>query len=401
MAKRTRPPFRADHVGSLLRPQRLIDARQRREAGAIEADELRAVEDDCIREAVKLQEDVGLTGITDGEFRRTNWSSDFLTSIGGVDFGQSKVRASFHRADGTDLQRNVTSLSVSGRMSRPDGIQTRDFAFLQSVTGRTPKVSIPSPSMLHFRGGRDAIDPAAYPEMEDFFADLTGIYNAEVMDLAALGARYIQFDDTNFAYLCDPKLREASVKAGHDPNDLPRLYCRLINDSIRGKPDDMAVCVHMCRGNFKSSWIAEGGYEPVAEVLFSDIEADGIFMEYDDERSGDFAPLRLRAQGQDRGARHRHLEKAGAREQGRPQAAHRRGGPIRRHRPACHQPAMRLFLHRRRQRADRRGRNRQAAAGGRNRGRDLGRCLRRGGRTRPRCRWHDAPIATGTRMTRS
>ncbi len=297
MSERTKPPFRADHVGSLLRPQRLKEARKARESGAITADALRAMEDDCIRDAVRLQEDVGLKGITDGEFRRTNWSSDFLTSIEGVEFGESKVRASFHRADGTDLERNVTSLAVTRKMARPDGIQTRDFAFLKSVTTRMPKVSIPSPSMLHFRGGRGAIDAAAYPEMEDFFADLVAIYRAEVMDLARLGARYIQFDDTNFAYLCDPKLRAASVQAGHDPDALPRLYCRLINDIIRGRPADMAACVHMCRGNFRSAWVAEGGYEPVAEVLLTELEADGIFMEYDDPRSGDFAPLRFLAKG--------------------------------------------------------------------------------------------------------
>ncbi|MDH3240744.1 MAG: 5-methyltetrahydropteroyltriglutamate--homocysteine S-methyltransferase [Alphaproteobacteria bacterium] len=297
MSERTRPPFRADHVGSLLRPRRLRQAREQREAGAITAEALRAVEDECIREAVKLQEDVGLKGITDGEFRRTNWSSDFLTAIDGVDFGESKVRASFHRADGTDLERNVTSLAVTRKLARPDGIQTRDFAFLKSVTDRVAKVSIPSPSMLHFRGGREAIDKGAYPEMEEFFDDLIKVYRAEVADLADLGARYIQFDDTNFAYLCDPKLRAQSVAAGHDPDALPRLYCRLINDIIRGRPADMAACVHMCRGNFKSAWVAEGGYEPVAEVLFTELEADGIFMEYDDERSGDFAPLRFLPKG--------------------------------------------------------------------------------------------------------
>ena len=297
MSQRNTPPFRADHVGSLLRPRRLLDARKRREDGVIGADELRRIEDECILEAVKLQEDAGLRGITDGEFRRTNWSSDFLTAIEGVGFGESKVRASFHRADGTDLERNVTSLAVTGKMARTQGIQTRDFAYPKSVTTGTAKLSIPSPSMLHFRGGREAIDGTAYPDMEDFFADLTAIYNAEVLDLAAQGARYIQFDDTNFAYLCDPKLLAASLEAGHDPDDLPRLYCRLINDSIRAKPDDMAVCVHMCRGNFKSAWVAEGGYEPVAEVLFNELDVDGIFMEYDDERSGDFAPLRFLPKG--------------------------------------------------------------------------------------------------------
>jgi 5-methyltetrahydropteroyltriglutamate--homocysteine methyltransferase len=265
--------------------------------GSISAEDLRRIEDQCIREVIALQEDVGLKSITDGEFRRTNWSSDFLTRIDGVSIGEGKVKARFRRNDGTDMERVVTSLAVTGPISRPMGIQVRDFAFLHAAAKGMAKTCIPAPSMLHFRGGREAIDREAYPHMEDFFADLTKAYNAEVMELAGLSARYIQFDDTNLAYLCDPAIRAASAKAGHDLDALPRLYCRLINESIRGRPQDMAVCVHMCRGNFRSSWVAEGGYEPVAEILLNELEVDGIFMEYDDERSGDFAPLRFVPKG--------------------------------------------------------------------------------------------------------
>ena len=297
MNPRTKPPFRADHVGSLLRPETLLRARRERADGTIGADDLRRVEDQCIRDVVALQEDVGLKAVTDGEFRRTNWSSDFLTRIDGVSIGEGKVKARFRRNDGTDMERIVTSLEVRGRIKRPKGIQTQDFAFLKSVARGVAKTCIPGPSMLHFRGGREAIDAGAYPDMEEFFSDLTGVYNAEIMELADLGARYIQFDDTNLAYLCDPAIRQASARAGHDLDALPRLYCRLINDSIRGRRDDMAICVHICRGNFRSSWVAEGGYEPVAEVLFNELEADGIFLEYDDQRSGDFAPLRFVPKG--------------------------------------------------------------------------------------------------------
>ncbi len=288
-----KPPFRADHVGSLLRPESLIAARARHAAGEIDDDGLREVEDDCIRDVVRLQEDIGLTGVTDGEYRRTSWSSDFLRRIEGVEVTAGQFASSFKRADDVDVQHKPPTMRVTGKLANPGGIQARDFEFLKSVTKATPKVCIPSPSMLHFRGGRAAIDEGAYPDMDGFFADLAAVYNAEIMGLAAKGARYVQLDDTNFAYLCDPSIREATARLGEDPDALPRTYCRLLNESIRGRPDDMAVTVHMCRGNFRSAWVAEGGYEPVAEVLFNELEVDGIFMEYDDERSGDFAPLRF------------------------------------------------------------------------------------------------------------
>jgi len=297
MTPRTRPPFRADHVGSLLRPARLIEARDRRAQGEISAEALRAAEDEAIREAVRLQQDIGLDGITDGEFRRTSWSSDFLKQIEGVTVTGGAFVSSFQRADGVDVSHRPPTMKVTGRLRNPGGIQVADFAFLKSVVARTPKVSIPSPSMLHFRGGRDAIDRAAYPDMDGFFADLAAVYREELRLLGEAGARYVQLDDTNFAYLCDPRIREATAARGEDLDALPRTYCRLLNEAIRGRPADMAVCVHMCRGNFRSAWVAEGGYEPVADVLFNELEVDGIFLEYDDERSGGFAPLRFVPKG--------------------------------------------------------------------------------------------------------
>ena len=292
-----RPPFRADHVGSLLRPARLIEARDRHGKGEIDDDELRAVEDDCIREVVRLQEDIWLHGITDGEYRRTSWSSDFLSQIEGVQVTAGEFAARFKRADDVDLQHKPPTMRVAGKLRNPGCIQARDFEFLKSVASGTPKVSIPSPSMLHFRGGREAIDKTAYPDMDEFYADLAAVYNHEILALADLGARYVQLDDTNFAYLCDPNIREATRAIGEDPDLLPRTYCRLINEAIKGRPDDMAICVHMCRGNFRSAWVAEGGYEAVAEVLFNELDVDGLFMEYDDERSGGFAPLRFVPKG--------------------------------------------------------------------------------------------------------
>ncbi|MGE3932659.1 MAG: 5-methyltetrahydropteroyltriglutamate--homocysteine S-methyltransferase [Rhodospirillaceae bacterium] len=297
MTLRDRPPFRADHVGSLLRPARLVEARERHAKGEIDEGALRAVEDDSIREVVKLQEDIGLHGITDGEYRRASWSSDFLRRIEGVAVTEGKFVSSFRRADGVDVSHRPPTMVVAGKLRNPGGIQLADFTFLKSVTQRTPKVCIPSPSMLHFRGGREAIDRVAYPDMEGFFADLAKVYNDEIQALARAGARYVQLDDTNFAYLCDPRIREATKKLGEDPDVLPRRYCRLINESIRGRPDDMVVTVHMCRGNFRSAWVAEGGYDPVAEVLFNELAVDGLFMEYDDPRSGGFAPLRFVPKG--------------------------------------------------------------------------------------------------------
>ena len=284
------PPFRADHVGSFLRPPKLLAARDQRKAGAITAVQLRAVEDEAIRDIVRYQEDLGLRGITDGEFRRTYFHTDFLTSLSGV-ATKGGINVSFHSATGNvDFAPPVMQVTAKVRHDKP--IQRADFEFLREVTTRTPKVTIPSPTMLHFRGGRAAISRDAYPDLEAFYADVAQAYRDEIADLAAAGCTYLQLDDTNFAYLCDEKMREGARQRGDDPNELPRRYAKLINAAIAERPANMTACVHLCRGNFKSAWAAEGGYEPVAEVLFNELAVDGYFLEYDDARSGDFSPLR-------------------------------------------------------------------------------------------------------------
>jgi len=287
---RDTPPFRADHVGSFLRPQFLLEARTKFARTEISATELRRVEDEAIRGIVKFQEDVGLRGITDGEFRRTYFHIDFLTQLEGVET-KGGISVSFHSDQGNvDFAPPV--MVVTGKVKHAKDIQRADFEFLKSCTTRTPKVTIPSPTMLHFRGGRNAISRDAYPDLEPFYADVAQAYRDELRSLGAAGCRYVQLDDTNLAYLCDEKMREGARQRGDDPNELPRRYARLINAAISDRPSDMAVCVHLCRGNFKSAWAAEGGYEPVAEVLFNELNVDGYFLEYDDARSGDFAPLR-------------------------------------------------------------------------------------------------------------
>jgi 5-methyltetrahydropteroyltriglutamate--homocysteine methyltransferase len=288
-----RPPFRADHVGSLLRPQKLLEARERHARGEASAEELRAVEDDCIRAAVRKQEEIGLQGITDGEFRRTFFHVDFLERLEGVTVSESGFKASFRRDDGTEVGFRPPTMRVTGKLRHAAAIQGRDFDFLASSTTRRPKVCIPSPSMLHFRGGRQAISAEIYPDLDGFYADLASAYRAEIADLAARGCRYLQLDDTNLAYLCDEEIRASTRARGDDPNELPRTYCRLIADAVRDRPADMAVCIHLCRGNFRSAWVAQGGYEPVADILFNELPIDGFFLEYDDARSGDFTPLRF------------------------------------------------------------------------------------------------------------
>ena len=288
-AVRQKPPFRADHVGSFLRPKKLLDAREQHRAGTLSANALRAIEDEAIREIVRFQEDLGLRGITDGEFRRTYFHIDFLTRLSGVTT-KGGINVSFHSASGNvDFAPPV--MQVTGKVRHDVPIQRADFEFLRSVTKRTPKVTIPSPTMLHFRGGRGAISSDAYPDLDAFYADVAQAYRDEIADLAAAGCTYLQLDDTNLAYLCDEKMREGARQRGDDPDELPRRYARLINAAIEGRPANMTVCVHLCRGNFKSAWAAEGGYEPVAQVLFNELAVDGYFLEYDDARSGDFAPL--------------------------------------------------------------------------------------------------------------
>ena len=290
IAQAAQPPFRADHVGSFLRPKYLIEAREAAQRGELSAAELRAVEDRAIREVVKLQQDIGLRGITDGEFRRTFFHVDFLTQLDGV-VEKGGMPVKFHKAGG-DIDYAPPVMQVTGKVRHSRPIQRRDFEFLQSVTDRTPKVTIPSPTMLHFRGGRGAISREAYPQLDAFYDDVAAAYAEEIRDLAAAGCSYLQLDDTNLAYLCDARQREAARARGDDPDELPLRYARLINAAIADRPPGMTICVHLCRGNFRSSWAAEGGYEPVARVLFNELKVDGYFLEYDDARSGDFAPLR-------------------------------------------------------------------------------------------------------------
>jgi 5-methyltetrahydropteroyltriglutamate--homocysteine methyltransferase len=295
MTQRTTPPFRADHVGSFLRPKELLDARERHRKGEISRAQLREVEDRAIRDVVRFQEDLGLQGITDGEYRRTYFHIDFLEQLDGVETSGG-IQVKFHSAGG-DVDFAPPVLKVTGKVRHARPIQLADFEFLKSATKRTPKVTIPSPTMLHFRGGRGAISKDAYPDLEAFFDDVAVGYREELKQLGAAGCRYVQLDDTNLAYLCDPKLREGAKSRGDDPDELPKRYARLINGAIAGRPAGMTVCVHLCRGNFKSAWVAEGGYEPVAESLFNDLQVDGYFLEYDDARSGDFSPLRFVPKG--------------------------------------------------------------------------------------------------------
>jgi len=297
MSARTSPPFRADHVGSLLRPPALREARAAFERGALTREALTAIEDAAIREAVALQEDVGLRAATDGEFRRKEWHMDFLKRFANVREVASSIKIRFHTHQG-DTDVAPPGLRVEGKLARPHGIFVEHFKFVKSVARVLPKQTIPSPTILHFRGGRAAIDRTAYPEMDGFFADLARVYSEEIADLAAAGCRYLQIDETNFAYLCDPELREqVRTNIGEDPDALPLTYAKLINGAIAERPSDMAVCVHICRGNNQSAWLAEGGYDPVAEVLFNEMAVDGFFLEYDSPRAGDFAPLRFVPKG--------------------------------------------------------------------------------------------------------
>ncbi len=287
------PPFRADHVGSLLRPPELTRAREEHKQGRIGDAELRRVEDLAIRDVVKMQEDIGLQGISDGEFRRSSWHMDFLYQIGGVRKVEQNIVVHFHSANG-DVDFTPSGLRVADKLNLPRCIFGEHFDFLKSVVTRgTPKLTIPSPSMMHYRGGRAAIDPNVYPEMDDFWRDLTAVYAREIAELGKRGCTYLQLDDTSLAYLNDPQQREHVHHIGGDPDEQHRLYIRNINAALRDKPAGMRVCTHLCRGNFRSAWAASGGYDHVADALFNELNVDGYFLEYDDERSGGFEPLRF------------------------------------------------------------------------------------------------------------
>jgi len=294
--QRSRPPFRADHVGSLLRPAALKDARAAFGRGTITAAELREKEDAAIRDVVRLQEDVGLEGVTDGEFRRGSWHMDFLYQIGGVTRVQDTLQVKFHNDQG-DIEFTPAALKVTGRLRLEKCIFGEHFEFLNSITRGTPKLTIPSPSMIHYRGGSAVIDPTVYPDIDEFWSDLKHVYAEEIAALGELGCRYLQIDDTSLAYLNDPAQRDYVANLGGDRERQHLVYIDLINGALAKKPAGMTVCTHMCRGNYRSSWVASGGYEYVAEALFNELAVDGFFLEYDDARSGGFEPLRFVPKG--------------------------------------------------------------------------------------------------------
>ena len=298
------PPFRAEHVGSLLRPETLLKAR-----AAIEGDqyrtvnhptvyaELKSIEDDSIREAVKLQEAAGLQSITDGEFRRRSWYQDFVLALGGtqitfVDASKTISAAMpFEDAGGVDKLPGHL-VQVTGKLTRKGGIFTEHFKYLKSLTKRTPKATMPAPTMLHFWGGRAAIDAKAYPDLDQFWNDAVEIWLAEIKDLHALGCTYVQLDDVTWPLLCDPRGQEAIRKRGEDPAKIVEMYAGALNRIAAGVPKGLTLGMHMCRGNNRGKWMGSGGYEYVSEVLFRNLDIDTYFMEYDSDRSGDFRPLR-------------------------------------------------------------------------------------------------------------
>jgi 5-methyltetrahydropteroyltriglutamate--homocysteine methyltransferase len=299
---RTTPPFRADHVGSLLRPQALHDARAKFAAGEIDAEQLRAIEDAAIADAVAMQAEVGLQTATDGEFRRATWHMDFIYQLGGISKAPGNLKVRFMNAENT-IEWTPAAIHIGSKLGLEHTIFEDHFRYLQSIAAgagqhsATPKLTIPSPNMVHYRGGPASIDHDVYPDMEQFWDDLSAAYAEEVKRLAALGCSYLQLDDTSLAYLNDPAQRAEIAQRGEDADHLHLRYIKQVNNAIAGRPEGMAVTTHMCRGNFRSSWAAEGGYDFVAEALFSELGVDGFFLEYDDERSGSFEPLRFVPKG--------------------------------------------------------------------------------------------------------
>ena len=289
MPERATPPFRADQVGSMVRPPRLLAARDECTRGEMPIEDLRRIEDAEIRRAVTLQEDIGFKVVTDGEFRRESWNRDFLLKFDNVVLGRSRIVLG-------NGERAPTSLAVTGRISRPQPIFVEHFKFLKSVAKVTPKLTIPSPTILHFRGGRESISARAYPDMDGFYADVARVYQEEIAELAAAGCRYLQVDDVNFAYICDPRVAAQVRAMGEEPERLPHTYAGLINAAIAHRPADMIVGLHVCRGNAPSGW-TEGSYEAVADILFNEIDAAAYFLEYDSPRAGGFEPLRFLPKG--------------------------------------------------------------------------------------------------------
>ncbi len=296
--RRTSPPFRADHVGSLLRPPELLRARESFAAGAVTAEELRAAEDAAILDVVKMQRDAGLQSATDGEFRRASWHMDFIHQLGGIETAPSDLKVRFRNEQG-ELEYTPAALHVAERVHLDHPIFAEDFEFLKNAVDaeQTPKLTVPSPSMVHYRGGPALIDREVYPDVERFWSDLTSAYADQVQAVASMGGRYLQFDDTSLAYLNDPSQRAMMADQGEDAEHLHETYIRHLNEVLAGKPEGLTVTTHMCRGNFRSSWVAEGGYDFVAEALFGELGVDGFFLEYDDARSGGFEPLRFVPKG--------------------------------------------------------------------------------------------------------
>ncbi len=292
----TQGPFRADHVGSLLRPDYLKEARAHRAAGAIDAEGLRAVEDRAIREAVVLQEQAGMKAITDGEFRRAFWHVDFLTGFDGVEATQSDYAVSF-KGKGGELAQTKSMLSVTGTVGRSKPIMLDSYLFLKSVTKQTPKVCIPSPTYMHLRGGRKVVADAAYSDPEHFWVDMIAAYQDEIADLEAAGLTYLQLDDVSFATICDAGVREQVRADGLDPDTLPEKYANIVSAIVANRSPGMTVTMHTCRGNHDSMWMADGGYDAVADAMLNLTDVDGFFMEYDTERAGSFAPLRFAPKG--------------------------------------------------------------------------------------------------------
>jgi 5-methyltetrahydropteroyltriglutamate--homocysteine methyltransferase len=294
---RDKPPFRADHVGSLLRPPELLEAREGFAEGRVAADQLRAIEDDAVRDVVAMQKEVGLQSATDGEFRRSSWHMDFIYAIDGISKAEDDLKVQFRNAEGT-IEFTPAALRIDGKLGIGDTIFGDHFEFLrETVEGVTPKLTIPSPSMVHYRGGAAAIDPDVYPDQDAFWSDLTAAYREQVRRVAGLGCTYLQFDDTSLAYLNDPRQRQMMSERGEDAEHLHESYIRHLNEALADRPEGLTVTTHMCRGNFRSSWVAEGGYDFVAEALFGELGVDGFFLEYDDPRSGGFEPLRFVPKG--------------------------------------------------------------------------------------------------------
>ena len=300
MPARTTPPFRADHVGSLLRPRKLRQARAEHKAGRLDDAGLRAVEDAAITDLIALQREVGLRSATDGELRRNSWHMDFILQLDGIsqEAGGASIPVRFHN-DEQEFEYRPPAMHVDGRVGLPHTIFADAFTFLRDHVdaGVTPKLTIPSPSMVHYRGGNSSIDSSVYPDLDQFWSDLTSAYHQELDGVYALGCRYLQLDDTSLAYVNDPAQRRHIAEIGGDPDHLHEQYIANINRAIADRPDDLTITTHLCRGNNQSMWAAEGGYDFVAEALLNDLQVDGYFLEFDDERSGTFEPLRFLPKG--------------------------------------------------------------------------------------------------------